>query len=97
MNEKEKKIKGREESKEKVKQKVLAIVRKFVDVDNIDSNTGFFELGVDSMVLMQILAHVNKKFNLDLSIIDLFENYDIEQLANFICSCLEEEELVQDK
>jgi acyl carrier protein len=90
MNKKEKNLEKKPLSKEKIQQEIITIVRRFINTQKINVDTGFFELGIDSIILMQILSQINKKFNLDLSIIDLFENYDIEKLTIFIDNCLSE-------
>ncbi len=73
------------------KNKILLHLKKFVanlfemDVAEIDVNVSFFDLGIDSISIIQLKQEVKTSFNIDLSAEELFEKLNsLSNLADFI-------------
>lgn len=50
----------------------------------IDSDTEFFHVGGSSMSLVELQAEINKEFNTDMPLIQLFENSTLGAMARQI-------------
>jgi len=57
--------------------------------DTPDSTIGFFELGLDSLIIIELRNQIVSRFGLNLPINKLFENDTIQTLATFITAHLD--------
>ncbi|MDM8520556.1 SDR family NAD(P)-dependent oxidoreductase [Anaerolineales bacterium HSG6] len=57
--------------------------------DTPDSTIGFFELGLDSLIIIELRNQIVSRFGLNLPIDKLFENDTIQTLATFITAHLD--------
>lgn len=65
--------------------KHLAASQLEINVDDLDINTPLFELGADSLILMEVIQLVKKKYEVKLDIKQLFEETNtLQALADFI-------------
>ncbi|GAB2883355.1 amino acid adenylation domain-containing protein [Microbulbifer echini] len=55
-----------------------------VDVENIGQNANFFSLGGHSLLSVQLVAEVSDKFNVKLSVREVFETPELHLLASII-------------
>ncbi|MGE5329382.1 MAG: amino acid adenylation domain-containing protein [Deltaproteobacteria bacterium] len=65
-------------------EKLARIWRKVLRTTKIGTNNNFFELGGDSLSAVEIIARVHKEFNIELSLIDIFQANTIKKLAEKI-------------
>ncbi|MBK5304367.1 MULTISPECIES: beta-ketoacyl reductase, partial [Gammaproteobacteria] len=66
-------------------------VGKLLDLPNrntINRRTGFFDLGMDSVLAAELLTRIKRAFNIDLPSTAIFENPTIQALTDHIVSCL---------
>jgi acyl carrier protein len=54
----------------------------------ISRRTGFFDMGMDSVLATELLARIKRTFGIELSSTAIFENPTIQALTNQIISCL---------
>lgn len=67
------------------KKEIIAnIWRDTLGVDSIDCNTGFFELGGNSILLAVVLEKINGRFHVNIPIIELYNNSTINQLVAYM-------------
>lgn len=71
-----------------VEKKLIDIWRELLEVDAIDVTDNFFELGGHSLKGLNLLSQLYKIFNVELTLIDLFEFPTINELASRINSAL---------
>ncbi len=55
-----------------------------IDTEKIGVNTNFFDLGGDSINILILTSQINKKFNCDITITDIFGAPTIENIEHFI-------------
>ncbi len=67
-----------------VQQELLRIWRKTFDAPSIGLSDGFFELGGDSLLAVQIVARVWSAFSVELGIDDIFKLQTIEVISGLI-------------
>ncbi|NGT50294.1 amino acid adenylation domain-containing protein, partial [Clostridium perfringens] len=72
--------------KNQVEKELINIWRDILSIENISINDNFFSLGGTSLSLIKLAANINKKFNINIPIKDLFENLTIESLSDYINS-----------
>ncbi len=78
-------IKGRADNSYTKLQKDLAnIINEYLGYEDIDINDTFFELGIDSIILLKIQKDLEDKLKVKVSAGELFEYSTIEKLAQFI-------------
>lgn len=65
-------------------EEVLKIWKKCFKVENINLSDNFFELGGSSIKALLFIIEINKTFKINLSIIDLFENYTFNSIYELI-------------
>ncbi|MCP4155077.1 MAG: AMP-binding protein, partial [bacterium] len=69
-----------------IEKKLVVLWEKELGIENIGITNGFFNVGGDSIKSISLLNLVNKEFNTDLKIIDLYQNETIKKLAEKITS-----------
>ncbi|MCD7800021.1 MAG: amino acid adenylation domain-containing protein, partial [Ruminococcus sp.] len=64
--------------------KLVEIWKKFLNTDRININSVFFNLGGDSVNMIQIISEVNNTFNVDIQFQKFLENSSIKEVAMLI-------------
>src|SRR3989339_380216 len=64
--------------------KVAEIWQEVLNIKTVGLNDNFFHLGGHSLKAIQVLARINKKFKIDLSLKDLFKNFSIRKLVKSV-------------
>lgn len=67
-----------------IQKELLTIWANLFGLDKIDINDNFFELGGDSLLSMKLVSRIYDKFNIRVSIKDIFTNPTISLLSNTI-------------
>tara|TARA_R110002072_G_scaffold271344_1_gene431327 strand:- start:15827 stop:20248 length:4422 start_codon:yes stop_codon:yes gene_type:complete len=67
-----------------IEKSICSIWSNILAIDNIGANDNFFELGGHSLMALQMVSILNKTFNQNLSIIDLFQFPTIRKLTEKI-------------
>ncbi|MCY9549596.1 non-ribosomal peptide synthetase [Lysinibacillus xylanilyticus] len=65
-------------------EKVASVWKKILNVNEFGTNTSFFDLGGNSLVLATLATHLRKEFNTKISMKDLFRLTTVREQANFI-------------
>ncbi|MEQ6036433.1 non-ribosomal peptide synthetase [Staphylococcus saccharolyticus] len=66
-------------------EKDLSIIwSSFLETDVFSTNASFFDLGGNSLKVYKVISEINKYFNIDMSVIDFFNNPTIDLLSKFI-------------
>ena len=60
------------------------LCREALDISELDNTEDLFVYGLDSISIINIVAKINKEFNIEMSVNDIIENCTINQIANFI-------------
>ncbi|WP_160643686.1 non-ribosomal peptide synthetase [Chengkuizengella marina] len=68
------------ESEQKIKQ----LWKEVLEVEKVGIHDQFFDIGGNSILLMQVHSQLEKRFNWELNIVDLFNHPTIAKLAKFI-------------
>lgn len=63
---------------------LMEVLQESLEVASIDPDTNFFDLGVHSLMLMQLVEKVNAKIKVGLQIRDFFEHTTLRQLSEAI-------------
>lgn len=66
-------------------------------VDTISIDTNFYELGGDSLIAIQIISRINKKYSMNLKIYDFFRCECIEKLAIKIGKAQKESDSIENE
>ncbi|WGH74224.1 SDR family NAD(P)-dependent oxidoreductase [Tenacibaculum tangerinum] len=77
------------ESYESVKEQVLAIWIKLLNLDEIDEEENLFDLGLNSLMIPQAQNEINELFNTELSVVDFFQYSSVSTLVEVICEKLQ--------
>ena len=64
--------------------KLYEIICEIVENNNFGITNNFFEIGLDSLSIMNLSAKIHSEFNLTLSINEIYKIINLQQLANFI-------------
>ncbi len=67
-----------------VEEKIAAIWREVLNIDQIGIDEGFFNIGGHSLNAMRVLTKLYKEFNINISLSIMFQNPTIEMLAKHI-------------
>ncbi|HTE42738.1 MAG TPA: AMP-binding protein, partial [Steroidobacteraceae bacterium] len=67
-----------------IEEKLAGIWQEWLHIERVGRGDNFFELGGHSILAMQIVAEIEKEFDLKLSISSFFENPTIERLARIV-------------
>lgn len=73
---------------EKRLQEVLYDILYIDESDEVEKDSSFMELGIDSISVTKLIQGINRKFELDIRERDIFDYPDITQLANYITSIM---------
>ncbi|XET09652.1 amino acid adenylation domain-containing protein [Paenibacillus chitinolyticus] len=65
-------------------QKLLAIVKQILQVDDIDTHESYFDIGASSLQLVQIVEELETQLGVQVSVTDFFSFPTISKLAGFI-------------
>ncbi len=69
---------------DKLELDLLLVWKELLGVDQVGVNDNFFDLGGNSLFMARLQITLNSDFNLDISIVELFQYTTISSLANFI-------------
>lgn len=66
-----------------IEQKIIEIIALHLGKDNtkIGTEDNFFDLGADSLKIVNILSDINKNLNIELKVLSLFENPNVKELV----------------
>lgn len=64
--------------------KLINILKKLLKADTISVDDDFFEIGGDSLSAINLIAHIQKEFKVQLFVKDIMDNSDISALADLI-------------
>ena len=70
--------------KTETEQKIATIWQKILNIPNIGLDDNFFQIGGDSLLIIQLLLELNKNFDLNIDMQDIFQNLKLGELASFI-------------
>jgi amino acid adenylation domain-containing protein/non-ribosomal peptide synthase protein (TIGR01720 family) len=73
-----------DEPTNETEEKIVRIWSKILKQDKIGVSESFFELGGDSLKATYVIHEINKLFNTNVKIVDLFNETTIKELAKFI-------------
>ena len=73
-----------EEPKNDFEKAILDIWKEILELEQIGVENDFYELGGDSILLINLYSLLNKKFPVDVSVQDLFDNRTIRKQAKII-------------
>lgn len=68
------------------------ICRELLGFEVLDIHEHFFELGADSILIKQMYLHIQDRFDIEISITDLFEYPNIAKLGSYIENIIEKEQ-----
>jgi amino acid adenylation domain-containing protein len=64
--------------------KIISIIRSILNVEQVPCATNFFDIGFDSISLVQLSAMLTQEFNNKISVVDLFTYTTIKDLSGYI-------------
>ncbi len=73
-----------ENIKSNTKETISSIIEKLLNISDVDKNTGFFELGIDSIYSVELAEQINQKFNASITTTDIFSYSNINKLSEYI-------------
>lgn len=80
-----------------VQQKLVEIWKRKLKVDRVGINNNFFEMGGDSLMLMEIHREIKKEFDLNFPVTDLFRYPTIESLTENLKFVQEDNPAIEQK
>lgn len=72
-----------------IEHKMSCIWKSVLKNENIKKDEKFFEVGGNSLKSIYLIGKINEEFQVDISVVDLFENATIKQLSNYISTMVE--------
>ncbi|PHM70061.1 Amino acid adenylation [Xenorhabdus kozodoii] len=69
-----------------IEQQVAAILQSLLGLEQIGRHDSFFDLGGNSLSIIQLMARLRDKFQLEVSIQDIFTHPELSELAELIAS-----------
>lgn len=72
------------EPKNEIEESLVSIWQHILKLNNIGVDESFFELGGDSLKAAFVVHSINKEFNIDIYLRDIFSNITIEKLSKYI-------------
>ena len=69
----------------------------FMDVEDVEYDKGFMEMGLDSIVGVEWMRHINKKYHTDIESTKIYQYPTLVDLAEYILSLLETEEVTEEE
>jgi polyketide synthase PksJ len=73
-------------SADNVEQQLLSLWSAFFGKNDITPDDNFFDLGGDSLKVLTMIARMQKRFNVEVSVSEFFEEPTVRALSNRICS-----------
>lgn len=67
-----------------IDKKLIGILQDLLKIDSIQISDNLFELGMDSLIAINLSVKVLKEFHIQLNIPDIFNNPTIQELSDFI-------------
>lgn len=69
-----------------IKENLTKILEKVIllEVEDIDEEMNFKDMGIDSISGVEIVRDINNQFRLDIDTVDIYDNFTIEALSKFI-------------
>lgn len=65
-------------------EKITEIIKDLLKINKISVLDNYFDMGVDSLMLIQMNSRIQEELGIKLSLMELFKHTTISQLANFI-------------
>lgn len=78
-----------------LKEEIAAAVNK--QPDDIDENANFLSLGVSSIQTLKIINRLQKKLEIEINPIAMFEYKNIALFSEYLSQCVDEEAIVNDE
>ncbi len=72
--------------------RVAEVYKEFLGLTHIDASEGFFKMGGQSLMAMQIVMRLSNEFGIQISVIDLLHLSSVENMAAFIDSLSAEQD-----
>lgn len=72
--------------------KISVIWKEILGADKLYPEADFISMGGDSLAAVKMANEINEKFNIEISLADIYSNATIEQIAAFIQDKLEDDE-----
>jgi polyketide synthase PksJ len=63
---------------------IIELIKSFLNKDVINPETNFFNLGLHSLLLVELTEKLNKSLNQPVSVVDLFTYTSVRSLANYL-------------
>ncbi|WP_235958661.1 acyl carrier protein [Paenibacillus silvestris] len=83
-------------TEEQVKEKLRAIISEAIEIDEFDDNDEFIrDLGVDSMMTIEIVSRIEKAFKVTIPENSLSEFRDLQHTSRAMSIILKQHELVK--
>lgn len=76
--------KGSSQLQNKYEEILMDLIQSFLQRDDIDPESNFFDLGLHSLLLVNITQALNRTLNQPISVVDLFEHPTVRDFANFL-------------
>lgn len=73
-----------EEDTNSFRETVKDIWKDVLEIEEVDSNTNFFDIGGNSLLLVQVQSKINSKFGIEVPLVDMFQYPTINTMANSI-------------
>ena len=74
----------RENNYTDIQSKLVGIWQEFLGYEEIDINDNFFEIGGDSLMIIQLRSFIKSQMNIDVPVAELFNNSTIKTLADYL-------------
>lgn len=68
----------------KVEQTLIDTYKKIIGIDQVNTNSNFFEIGGTSILVPLIVVHLKKEYNITIKTLNLFEFPTVSSLASYI-------------
>ncbi|WP_304942552.1 non-ribosomal peptide synthetase [Vallitalea guaymasensis] len=67
-----------------IEKKIVSIWEEILNTENIGLNDNFFDVGGDSVLLVQMQSRIKKEFNCEISIADFFDNSTVSKIEQLL-------------
>lgn len=74
---------------EEIIDKVLRVWSTILKIEDIETDMNFFDMGGDSLLMVQLCSELNNEFNLDIQIAQLYQYPTIESISEYLENKLE--------
>jgi acyl transferase domain-containing protein/acyl carrier protein len=72
------------QAEKEVEKKVARIFQQYLGIDNIGIHDNFFELGANSLTMIQLNSHLEKELGKSLTVVDIYAHPTVRQLSEFL-------------